>query len=160
MMPKTDVLLSIRPEWCELIRSGEKKTELRRSKPTLPTPFKCYIYCTKPKKESDSFWIVNKPREGAIEERFYGNGSIIGEFICDDIGQFELLENGNIRDWHSSGADLSCVAYEDAAEYIKNAAFGYAWHISNLIMYNKPKALNDFKLFAAPQSWRYVTNAE
>lgn len=156
-MKTTGILISIRPEWCEKIRSGEKKTELRRSKPTLPTPFKCYIYCTKPKRESDSFWIVNKPREGATEERFYGNGSIIGEFICNDIGQFELLENGNIRDWHSSGADLSCVAYEDAAEYIKKKGEGYAWHISDLVIYDKPKELTELGVNRAPQSWRYIT---
>ena len=40
------VMLSIRPKWCEMIASGEKTIEVRKTKPKLETPFKCYIYCT------------------------------------------------------------------------------------------------------------------
>lgn len=40
------VLISIRPKWCELIASGEKTIEVRKTRPKLETPFKCYIYCT------------------------------------------------------------------------------------------------------------------
>ena len=39
------VLLSIRPEWCKKILGGEKTTEIRKSRPNLETPFRCYIYC-------------------------------------------------------------------------------------------------------------------
>ena len=155
-MKHTGILISIRPEWCEKIRSGEKKTELRTTAPTLPTPFKAYIYCTKPKRESDSFWIIRKKEDGVNEDRFYGNGNVIGEFVCDGIGEFERLENGNLRDWHLSGADLSCVSYGEASIYIKGKNKGYAWHISELNIYDKPKSLKDFGLSMPPQSWRYV----
>lgn len=37
------VLLSIRPEWCEKILSGEKTVEIRKTRPKLEPPFKCYI---------------------------------------------------------------------------------------------------------------------
>jgi hypothetical protein len=37
------VLISIRPKWCEKIASGEKTIEVRKTKPKLLTPFKCYI---------------------------------------------------------------------------------------------------------------------
>ena len=40
------VLISIRPKWCEKIANGEKTVEVRKTKPYLETPFKCYIYCT------------------------------------------------------------------------------------------------------------------
>ena len=43
------VLISIRPMWCELIASGKKTIEVRKTRPKIETPFKCYIYCTKPK---------------------------------------------------------------------------------------------------------------
>lgn len=39
------VLINIRPKWCEKIASGEKTIEVRKTKPKLLTPFKCYIYC-------------------------------------------------------------------------------------------------------------------
>ena len=41
------VMISIRPQWCEKIASGEKTIEARKTKPKLETPFKCYIYCDK-----------------------------------------------------------------------------------------------------------------
>ena len=45
------VLLSLRPEWCVKILNGEKTVEIRKNRPKLKPPFKCYIYCTKaPKK--------------------------------------------------------------------------------------------------------------
>lgn len=37
------VMLSIRPKWCEKIISGEKTVEVRKNRPKLETPFKCYI---------------------------------------------------------------------------------------------------------------------
>ena len=40
------VMLSIRPKWCEKIVNGEKTIEIRKTRPKLQTPFKCYIYCT------------------------------------------------------------------------------------------------------------------
>lgn len=44
------VLLSIRPEWCVKILNGEKTVEIRKNRPKLKPPFKCYIYCTKAQK--------------------------------------------------------------------------------------------------------------
>ena len=40
------VMLSIRPKWAEKIANGEKTIEVRKTRPKLHTPFKCYIYCT------------------------------------------------------------------------------------------------------------------
>lgn len=45
------VLLSIRPEWCDLIVRGKKTMEVRKNYPKhlygKGKPFKVYIYCTK-----------------------------------------------------------------------------------------------------------------
>lgn len=43
------VMLSIKPKWCELIASGRKTIEVRKTRPKLEAPFLCYIYCTKTK---------------------------------------------------------------------------------------------------------------
>lgn len=40
------VLISIKPKWCELIASGKKTVEVRKTKPKIDTPFKVYIYQT------------------------------------------------------------------------------------------------------------------
>ena len=39
------VLISIRPKWCEKIANGNKTIEVRKTRPKMDTPFKCYIYC-------------------------------------------------------------------------------------------------------------------
>ena len=44
---RKSVLISIQPKWCELIANGKKTIEVRKTKPKLETPFKCYIYCTR-----------------------------------------------------------------------------------------------------------------
>lgn len=41
------VLISIQPEWCDLIVRGKKTIEVRKTRPRQETPFKAYIYCTK-----------------------------------------------------------------------------------------------------------------
>ena len=45
------VLISIRPEWCEKIMTGQKTIEVRKTRPKMDPPFKCYIYCTKPEEK-------------------------------------------------------------------------------------------------------------
>ena len=39
------VLISIRTEWCEKIVNGRKPIEVRKTRPKMDTPFKCYITC-------------------------------------------------------------------------------------------------------------------
>ena len=89
------VLISIRPEWCEKIMTGQKTIEVRKTRPKMDTPFKCYIYCTQ---SADMLWIL-KERERSLHPdkiadvfkaakcggAYRGNGKIIGEFVCDDI---------------------------------------------------------------------------
>lgn len=77
---KRAVLVSIQPCWCEKILRGEKTVEVRKTRPTLmQTPFKAYVYCTKPRFEHEDFFaLVGK-------QGFYGGGKIIGEFVCGRI---------------------------------------------------------------------------
>ena len=49
------VLISIRPKWVEKIVNGEKTIEVRKTRPKMNTPFKCYIYCTLPKYPHEDF---------------------------------------------------------------------------------------------------------
>lgn len=126
------VLISIRPKWCELIASGKKTVEIRKTRPKLETPFKCYIYCTK--------WVKNLIR-GDISTTIdyvamYG-GKVIGEFVCDTI----------LRNCEMANADIaeaqSCVKREKILEYSGgHEVFG--WHVSKLVIYDKPKELCEF----------------
>lgn len=78
------VMISIKPEWCALIASGEKTAEVRKTKPSgvklgkLAEPFKCYIYETQGK--SDMPWL---DEDGHMI--FRGRGKVVAEFLCDGI---------------------------------------------------------------------------
>lgn len=200
------VLISIQPKWCELIANGKKTIEVRKTKPKLETPFKCFIYCTLPPK-SEFFW--HRDEEGrrtlgeyasellklpngkivydygmrlACEDGEYTKDNflcrkVIGEFVCDDIGEFKVFENGSVQNWNYHNLERSCLTYDEIADYIGRSKSGYGWHISNLVIYDKPKELSEFTngssrlefsetedgfplrwsgMTRPPQSWCYV----
>ena len=171
------VLISIKPKWCELIASGKKLVEVRKTKPKLETPFKCYIYQTKMK------WLFNLLRKAGFDnladKLLMGLGKVIGEFVCDEIFPIRVFENGSIQDYMCHRMERSCVPYDDIANYIGNDHTGYGWHISDLVIYDKPKELREFRSYNVglciddngylmptheikrpPQSWCYVEEVE
>ena len=127
------VLASIRPVWCEKIASRRKSLEIRKNRPKLEPPFKVYIYCTKRK----GFVTVNKNSEVC-------DCKVIGEFVCDRIFPIRIFNNGTIQDWNHYNMKDSCVPYDDIVKYIGNNQSGYGWHISDLVIYEKPKELTEF----------------
>lgn len=65
-----EVLISIRPEWCELIVKGRKTVEVRKTKPKLGTPFKVYISSIQAEFNALMGVISSMPAEQA--EKFKG----------------------------------------------------------------------------------------
>ena len=76
------VLISIQPKWCELIASGKKTIEVRKTKPKLETPFKVYIYCTKSKFEPSACLRNNLHYDDGTIKVCEGQGKVISEFVC------------------------------------------------------------------------------
>lgn len=166
------VLLSIRPKWCELIASGKKTAEVRKTKPKLDLPFKVYIYCTLPPQEE--LFTHGCIREYANELIRLQDGRIvydygmrlccdpkgrpytrdnflcqkvIGEFVCDAIDEFTqaFFDEQEPRDTEQIGELLekSCLYYDKLTSYVGLKRF-YAWNISNLVIYDRPKSLGEF----------------
>ena len=162
------VLISIRPEWVEKILSGEKTLEVRKNRPNMGTPFKCYIYCT---------------NSGVAMGMWGKHGKVVGEFTCNKVTN--LFSNS--RFWLNEDDVLqTCLSAAEIRKYANGANGLYGWHISDLVVYNKPKELPQFRkccgtqdcdkcqfwenigeyagcltseerrLNRAPQSWRYV----
>ena len=139
------VMISIHPKWFAKICRGEKAVEIRKTRPKLETPFKCYIYCTRDKhlafmqNASGTNLIACMNAETAIPVGgFLGNGKVIGEFTCDDI--YEIDPTKTIG---AGFAEDSCVSSRDIHEYLGEKT-GYGWHISNLKIYDTPKDLSKF----------------
>nr|DAW34354.1 MAG TPA: hypothetical protein [Caudoviricetes sp.] len=175
MKTEKAVLISIRPKWCEKIASGEKIIEVRKTRPKLQPPFKCYIYCTK----------------GGVALGAWGkHGKVIGEFTCDGIYKLETRSPGESYFVAGEGkpttnrvARESCLGLADMHRYLQSKT-GYGWHISGLEIYDAPKELVEFeslyecdecgakwasecnacrdnrKIKREPRSWCYVENME
>lgn len=155
------VLISIQPKWCELIASGKKTVEVRKTRPKVDTPFKCYIYQT-----------LHREHNG----RTHSDGKVIGEFVCncianyeaelyddetferiqefyepDDFAEYGEYEYKTIADnsddfWKENMlCKASCLTIEELRAYL-GAGFTefYGWHISDLVIYDKPKELSEF----------------
>lgn len=142
------VLISIHPKWCELIANGKKTVEIRKTAPHLKTPFKCYIYCTKFNPGDPDSMINLKGKTSFFMPK---GGAVIGEFVCDRIFPIQLTEEG--YDYESEKETR--LRYEEMSSYL-NFRNGYGWHISDLVIYDEPKSLNEFRLNRPPQSWCYV----
>ena len=161
------VMLSIRPKWVEKIANGEKTIEVRKPRPKLETPFKCYIYCTgydalwvldAPTREKYSFMVVAAYLEnpkGANK----GNGKVIGEFTCDRIYKIDkdstdfLFKAGGLSVYKQAAEEKCglCVAMTDDELHGYLGHYqGYGWHISDLLIYDQPRELSEFRRATDP----------
>lgn len=145
------VLISIKPKWCDLIRRGRKTVEVRKTRPTLETPFKAYIYCT-----GHDGWVMKSPKAGVQKM----DSRVIGEFTCDKIDRLTHvgamgsneppklhIETSDLR--HKPANDLlqaACLTEVEIEKYLKGGD-GYGWHISDLKIYDKPRDLDEFSRF-------------
>ena len=158
------VMLSVHPKWCEKIASGEKTIEVRKTRPKLQTPFKCYIYCT---------------QSGVALGAWGKHGKVVGEFTCDRIYELETRSPGG--SYYVKGEDQpatndvawqSCLTLKDMHKYLQTTK-GYGWHISDLVIYDEPKKMDDFTglretkfglepvtIKRPPQSWCYVDGGD
>lgn len=165
------ILMSIRPEWCDLIIRHKKTVELRKTCPRLQTPFKVYIWCTKAR----TFWA-----------RVHGNGwqkldeRVIGEFICDDIRRIGPEYCVVKEDIESAiaGSCLTVPQVKDYAGWKPGLSYAdlkdlYGWHISDLRIYDRPRKLQELtglrntrfgmepvEITHPPQSWGYVEDGK
>ena len=132
------VLISIRPEGCEKIINGQKTIEVRKTRPKMDMPFKCYIYKC-------------------------GNGKVIGEFLCDEI--ININGAGRIQ---SDAARPTCLEPAELHQYLGAATgFGWHISNLRIYDTPRElrefTGLRETKFGAEPvpitrppQSWRYV----
>lgn len=138
------ILLSIKPKYVELIASGGKTIEVRKSAPK-EVPFKCYIYESrngghrcKHCNEKDSCYSYAPKNVGC----YNGRGKVIGWFICNSVDEYPYD--------YCDGVDIdddtileTAIDREDINIYAKGKTL-YGWHISELKIYDKPKEWSEF----------------
>lgn len=147
------VMISIKPKWCDLIANGKKTVKVRKTRPKIETPFKCYIYCTQSDLLTKSHYngkiyvATSKKCQKALERN--GNitlsGMVVGEFVCDRIFPVDCDYTAPFDKNKGIHIDKeSCLSKEEFIKYTKLQG-AYGWHISNLVIYyDKPKELREF----------------
>ena len=164
------VLISIRPEWCDLIVRGKKTIEVRKTRPKLETPFKAYIYCTKaPQHLITIFKDGEEIEDGEIHhgkpvfvkcDEYLPDSirdktqMVIGEFTCDDIDRITPLTSSIPGDLEERilGSCLTAQQVETYAGWkgwmrLADCHDAYCWHISDLKIYDQPKPLSSFSRY-------------
>ena len=114
------ILMSIKHRHNLNIHSGAKTNELRTKPPKIECPFKVYNFDT-----------VSSG----------GCGKVVSEWICDSMETYRICM-GIPKHLLNTG----CVTSNEIMKYTDNGNKDLtAMHISNLVIYDKPKELSEFK---------------
>ena len=175
------ILISIKPKYVADILNGNKTLEIRKTMPKCDLPIEVYIYCTRDKvglydnhnhitSASDKYFL---DRLGYDKPPLL-NGKVVTKFTLNKVQPiYQIPLNKLLKD--------SCLNAKELNEYTNGVGHDliYAWHIDNLVIFDKPKELSEFKsykknivntkingmvfeteldnsLIKAPQSWCYV----
>lgn len=121
------ILMSIKRKWGEMIFSGEKTVEVRKTAPKLKPPFKAYVY-------------------EAIGQG-EGAGAVVGEFVCDKVEE-------NIPKYHPVFEEFfyscfecgnDCLSQKEMQKYGKDDTLR-GLHITAPKRYDTPKELSEFNI--------------
>lgn len=141
------ILASIQPYWVFLIIANkmgwnigkEKTIEVRKNHPKEESWNKvAKIYCSKNKK---SFNQIPKEYQPLMKNFL---GKVVGEFVCDAIISHCEMENADIAE------QQGYIKREWLLEYAGDKEL-YGWHISDLVIYDKPRGLNEFRTLCKEQ---------
>lgn len=162
------VLFSIKPKYCELIASGKKTIEVRKTRPKIDTPFKGYIYCTKQGKLfihggiGEKECLFKNPDTQDIKFDFsfelmccknkytednFLSGKVIGEFVCKAILPISITYSDPNSKIALREFPFTCLTDKEIMDYLGNGKTGYGFCVSDLVIYDKPKDLDEFMAF-------------
>ena len=198
------ILISIKPKYVAKILNGEKTIEIRKTcpkqlrgdTPIKPEPVDVYIYCTKGTqliKYVGDYYATDlfKNLEGQPTTPKLMNGKVVAKFTLNKVEEIKcnlamrfFTESANEKKLlEKSCLDSDQLFWYLAPQELKAKCCGYAWYISNLEIFDKPKELSEFRklgkkceyqgrdtfcdycshcdcigdeLTKAPQSWQFI----
>lgn len=152
------ILISIKPKYVADILNGQKTIEIRKTMPKCDLPIDVYIYCTKDKnlawykdclpiqKWNDQNHILRIERLKDYEL----NGKVVAKFTLRKVEEISRSYDESISSWRYYEneevlEEQACLDNGELQDYLdmKN---GYAWRIDNLVIFDKPKELSEFKV--------------
>ena len=128
-------MISIRKEHNEKIFSGVKKWEGRKTIPAIVKRWNTLDNrCDYQPSAADVTFYIYEPKSGG------GCGKVVGEFVCDFAQSFPR----NRAAW-SEIAKALCVDIDFVYKYFSKK-YGYMIRVCNPVKYDKPKALDEFRV--------------
>lgn len=141
-----DVLVSLKPYFYYLIGEGIKTREIRKTFPKADDWSRnTWFYMSK---DENSFAKIPKEFQDKYRKHF---GKVGLKCVCDKIYDITphfdtpTFPNRYICGW-DYGRGFDCLSFEELTSYL-NGKQGYGWHITDLVIYDKPKELGEFKTF-------------
>lgn len=166
---KEAIMISVRPERMAKILRGEIKTIVLKTAPKRGLPIDVFVYCANGSERFISTDAGISRINGKVVAKFTLRKA--EEIICRPIcGEWESYTETL---GYSEISEASCLENREIVRYLKGKK-GYAWHISDLEIFDEPKELGEFsylvrkfhvdgfvvplygKVAKAPQSWQYV----
>lgn len=137
-----DVLVSLKPYFYYLIGEGIKTIEVRKSMPKADDWSRnTWFYMSK---DENSFAKIPKEFQDKYRKHF---GKVGLKFVCDKIDEFSVPYPAYFSEVDSKTESIiksACLRPMDIHHY-NGTRQTYAWHISNLVIYDKPRELGEFK---------------
>ena len=184
------ILISLKPKQVANIFNGKQSLIISKSAmPKCKLPIEVFIYCTKNGGYCHHAFKAFKPKDKRqVIPMQLCNNKIVAHFTLNEVE--EIIETYPLfyKTQSLTCTELeakSCLTYDEIDNYIFDG-IGYAWHISNLQIFDKPISLpswqfmrlgfdnyyhqdhskesylnwanrcHEFEISAAPHSWRYV----
>ena len=134
-----DVLISLKPYYYYLIGEGIKKVEVRKSYPKAEDWSRnSWFYMSRDEK---SFAKIPKEFQEKYRKHF---GKVGMRFVCDNVDKIFQCNSGWVQ-------EHACISREEYFKYLGlpyNSHFdskgAYAWHITDLVVYDEPRKLSEF----------------
>jgi predicted transcriptional regulator len=153
------IMISIKPKWVAKILNGEKTIEIRKTIPNCDLPIDVYIYCTKDSSNGYLYYSFGKnifhDKYVLIKEYdkqcIIGNGKVVAKFTLRKVGVIHDFVSG-LEETKRTNRHIciecetlllqkSCLNIEELYKYGGECA----WRISNLVIFDRPKELSEFK---------------
>lgn len=180
------IMKSVSPRICEKVANGDCTILVSKTAPKCEVPFRGYIYATEAKKwfrsgiiltSNELLWLSSGKIQMCDGFELWAdgedyqcvNGKVIGEFICDEIIEWQYDKGHQYYvDYpddctsyfpylkcHSEATGLKCSEIEKLG---KGKPL-YGLHISDLKIYDTPKTLVEFYKYGA-ESFEELSGTE
>lgn len=148
------ILLTCSPYECYKLLTGDLSILVRKVKPKCDLPIDVYISCGKEEYPEVTLYSQENEFGGYMEHT--GNGKVVAKFTLNKVE--EIICRPICGEWecytetlgYSEIAKASCLENRKIVHYLK-VKNGYAWHIDNLKVFDKPRELSEFEIYCSPK---------